>query len=190
MVSQVNVKKEKPASEKQLIKNLKKEDPDSIKEVIGKYNRKLFCLAYRFTNNYDDAEDIIQEVWVKFYYSIKKFKARSSLYTYLYRITINESLMWLRKNKIKKLLTSRFIEAEDKTTPEKIYLKNEKLKHVNLAVQKLPFKQKKVFLLRQQDNLPFKEIAEILNIKENNAKSLFFYSLKNVKKYLKEGGIL
>ena len=98
--------------------------------------------------------------------------------------------MWLRKNKIKKLLTGRFIEAEDKTTPEEIYLKNEKLKQVNLAVQKLPFKQKKVFLLRQQDNLPFKEIAEILNIKENNAKSLFFYSLKNVKKYLKEGGIL
>ncbi len=176
--------------EKQLIEKLKKKDPSSIKEVIGKYNKKLIFLAFRFTNNYHDAEDIIQQVWMNFFYSLKSFKAKSSIYTYLYRITVNESIMWLRKNKIKKLLTGQFIEKQDDNTPEEIYLKNEKMEFVDRAVKRLPSKQKKVFILRYQEYLPFKEIAIILNIKENNAKTLFFYSLKNIKKYLKEFKVL
>ncbi len=172
------------------LNKLKKKDPRDVREIIGKYNRRLFFLAYRFTNNHDDAEDIIQEAWIKFFNSLQNFKGKSSLYTYLYKITVNESLMWLRKNKLKKLLTSRFIEKADNVTPEEIYLKNEKLSHINTVVGKLPPKQKKVFLLRHEGNLPFKEIAGILDIKENNAKMLFFYSLKKVKKYLKENDLL
>jgi len=176
--------------EKQLIEKLKNKDPYSIKQIINKYNKKLIFLAFRFINNYDDAEDVIQEVWMKFFYSLKSFKAKSSIYTYLYRITINESMMWLRKNKMKRLLTGHFIEKNDNTTPEEIYLKNEKFRYINQAVKKLPAKQKKVFILRYQEYLPFKEIASVLNIKENNAKTLFFYSLKNIKKYLKEWKVI
>ena len=179
-----------PGPDLKIIAKLKRKDPASIREVVEKHNRRLFFLAYRFTNNHDDAEDILQEVWVKFFYSIKNFKGKSSIYTYLYKITVNESLMWLRKNKLKKMLTRRFIEKADKVTPEEIYLKNEKLEHMHIIVDKLPPKQKKVFILRQEGNLPFKEIGDILNIKENNAKTLFFYSLKKVKKYFKERGLL
>ena len=176
--------------EEKLIEKLRNGDSDSIKIIMDRYNRKLFSLAYRFTNNYDDTEDILQDVWMKFLFSLKNFKGKSSLYTYLYRIAVNESLNWLRKNKLKRLITEPFIEKEDKTTPEDIYLKNEKLEYLNMAIQRLPSKQKKVFLLRQDGSLHFKEIAEVLNIKENNAKTLFFYSLKNIKKYLKELKIL
>ncbi len=181
---------DKAIEDKNFLHKLKKKDPVYLREIIGKYNRRLFFLAYRFTNNHDDAEDIIQEAWIKFFNSLQNFKGKSSLYTYLYKITVNESLMWLRKNKLKKLLTSRFIEKADNVTPEEIYLKNEKLSHLNTVVGKLPPKQKKVFLLRHEGNLSFKEIAGILDIKENNAKTLFFYSLKKVKKYLKENDLL
>ena len=145
-------------------------DPEIVREIVEKYNRKLISIAYRFTNNYDDAEDIIQEVWMKFFYSLKNFKAQSSLYTYLYRISVNESIMWLRKNKLKNFLTGQFIEKGDNMTPEKVFLQNEELNYVNKAVNKLPSKQKKVFILRNQEGLAFKEIADVLKIKENNAK--------------------
>lgn len=174
--------------EKQLIKHLQNKDPESIKNIINKYNKKLFSLAVRFTNNIHDAEDILQEVWVKFFYSLKNFKEKSSLYTYLYKITVNESLMWLRKNKVKKLLLP-FKEKADYHTPETEYLQKEEWKFINQAITKLPFKQKKIFILRNE-NIPFMEISEILNIKETNAKSLYFYALKNIKKYLKELKIL
>ncbi len=174
--------------EKQLIKHLQSKDPESIQNIINKYNKKLFSLAVRFTNNIHDAEDILQEVWVKFFYSIKNFKGKSSLYTYLYKITVNEALMWLRKNKIIKLLLP-FQEKADYHTPETDYLQKEEWKFINQAITKLPFKQKKIFILRNE-NIPFKKISKILNIKENNAKSLYFYALKNIKKYLKELKIL
>ncbi len=172
----------------ELIEKLKRKNPESIKMVISKYNKKLFSIAYRFTNNADDAEDILQVVWMKFFNSINKFKSKSSLYTYLYRITTNESLMWLRKNKIKNFILP-FKEKAYNITPESEYLKKETAQCINSAIDKLPSKQKKIFILRKE-NIPFKEIAEMLNIQENNAKTTFFYALKKVKNHLKELNIV
>jgi len=176
--------------EKELLDKLKKKDPESVKKIIHLYNKQLMALIYRFTNNLHDSEDIIQEVWINFFYSLSSFKAQSTLYTYLYRIAINESLSWLRKNKIKKLFSKNIPEIVDRTTPEDIYIQNEKWESINRAIQQLPARQKQVFILRIQTDLPFKKIAAILNIKESNAKTHYFYSLKNIRKYIKKEGLL
>lgn len=166
------------------IQKLIKKDPKSVAMIINKYNKKIFSIAYRFTNNQHDAEDVVQEIWMKFFHSISKFKEHSSIYTYLYRIAINESLMHIRRNRIQKMVQP-FTQKADNHTPENEYLKKEQEEFINRAVYKLPDKQKKVFCLRQ-NQLSFNEISNTLGIKENNAKTHYFYALQNIRKYLKE----
>jgi len=168
-----------------LLNDLINKNPESVKIFMEKYNKKIFALAYRFTNNYDDALDIIQEAWLNFFSSLKNFKKKSSLYTYLYKITLNEALKFIKKQKIHKFLSFTKLKVINSSTPESIYIENEKLLSIQNAIQKLPKKQKKVFILRNQENISFKEIAEILKIKENNAKTLYFYALQKIKKYLR-----
>ncbi|MBU1075999.1 MAG: RNA polymerase sigma factor [Spirochaetes bacterium] len=170
--------------EDKLLEKLRSKDPRTIENTVKEYNKRLFSIIYRFTHNVDDTEDVLQEVWMKFMNSLYSFQGRSSIYTYLYRIAVNEALMYLRKNKFKEFLLP-FKEPRDNETPESLYMEKEEWENIRKAVKKLPAKQKKVFILRNE-NMPFKEISKILEIKENNAKTLYFYSLKNIKKNLKE----
>lgn len=177
--------------ETELIEKLKKREITAVQEIIRQYNRRLFSVVFRFVHNIEDAEDIVQETWIKFFNALSHFEGRSSLYTYLYRIAINEALMHIRKNKIKNFfIYNNKNEIPDETTPETLYLKNEQNTVINDALKNLPHKQKQVFLLRKSENLSFKEIGEIMYIKENNAKVLFFYALHKIKNYLKDRGYL
>ena len=161
-----------------------------MQSVVKQYNKKLFSLVYRFIHDFDEAEDVLQEVWIKFFNSLKNFKGQSGIYTYLYRIAVNESLLWLRKNKVKKVLVGLIKEKPYEITPEMEYIKSEQLEFINQAIEKLPEQQKKVFLLRGQEGLSYKEIGSILEIKENNAKVLFFHALTKIKTILTERKII
>jgi len=176
----------------EFIRDLKLKKDYAVKNVLNMYNKKLYFTAYRFVNNRESAEDVVQEVWLKFFKNIKSFRSESSLYTYLYRITVNESLRWLKKNKDTYSINDniKYETASGKDDVfESLAEKEEKNAVVN-AVTKLPEKQKSVVILRMENRLKYSEIAEILNISVNNAKALYSYAVKNIKKYLEEDNLL
>ncbi len=178
-------------NEKDLIEKIKNKDMKAFEMIVDKYSKRLFNTIYRFTHNYEDTEDIMQEVWLKFYKSINSFKAQSTIYTYLYRIAINLSINWLRKKKLqekfKRLLSFTLSSASD---PIENVILNEEIEILKAGIEQLPARQRWIFILRQEEKLNFKQIAEILGIKENNAKVSYHYALKNLKKFLQKEGIL
>jgi RNA polymerase sigma factor (sigma-70 family) len=176
--------------EKELIERLIKKDPIAVRDMVAQYNRRLFNMVLRVVGQKEDVEDVLQEAWIKFFGSLHRFQARSSLYTYLYRIVINEAMLHLRRNKFKKLFVRDYKEPGHDHTPERIYLENEKWELVEEAVKELPARQKQVFLMRRSEDLSFREIGEVLDITENNAKVLFFYGLKRIRAALKKRGAL
>lgn len=176
--------------DKDLINNLINRNPEAVQDIVKQYNKKLFSLVYRFVHDFEEAEDVLQEVWIKFFNSLKNFKGESNFYTYLYRIAVNESLLWLRKSKVKKVFVGLKQEKPYNVTPEMEYIKAEQLEFINQAMEQLPLQQKKVFLLRGQEGLSYKEIGTILKIKENNAKVLFFHALNKIKSILSERKII
>ncbi|MDD5067309.1 MAG: sigma-70 family RNA polymerase sigma factor [bacterium] len=176
--------------ETELIIRLKKKEVAAVRDIVSQYNRRLFSMVYRFIRQKEDAEDILQEAWIKFFNSLDKFKGESKIYTYLYRIAMNEALTYLRRNRVKRLFFRDHIEKPDYNSPEAIYLSNEKMTVIEEAVKTLPSRQKQVFLLRKSEELSFKEVAEVMKITENNAKVLFFHALQKIRKNLKERGAL
>lgn len=172
--------------DKELIERLRARDARTVRETVGLYNRRLFSMVYRVVEHKEDAEDVLQEAWLKFFNALDRFRGESGIYTYLYRIAMNEALMFLRKRKIKRVLLLDFREVPDERTPETVLLENERMRAVERGVRTLSGRQKQVFLLRRSEDLPFREIARILGIRENNAKVHYFHALQKLRKSLKK----
>ncbi|MBN1898123.1 MAG: sigma-70 family RNA polymerase sigma factor [Spirochaetes bacterium] len=176
--------------ERSLLEKIRKKDQNALSILMDRYGRRLFYVIYRFTLNHEDTEDIMQEVWIKFYHHADRFQGRSSLYTFLYRIAVNTSLNWVnKKNRLEKMkkYVPFFI---DKRDPLNEVLRNEEMKMLKKGIDTLSKRQKAVFVLRQQENMSFKEIADILKIKENNAKVNYHHALKHLSQFLKKEEML
>lgn len=171
------------------------DDEKIIKDIIGgdgnkfdllynKYSKKIYNIVYRLTMDEFLAEDIMQEVFIKVYRNLNKFKFKSSFYTWLYRIAINSSITGikkLKKNQEKILFDDMPMEDIDPYTKIEKKILNEKIR---ITINKLSKKQKFVFTLRFYENLPFADISEILKITESSAKTNYHYALKKIKKEL------
>ncbi len=180
-------------NEKEIIEKIKNNDLEAFEMIVDNYSKRLFTTIYRFTHNYEDTEDIIQEVWIKFYKNISKFRFQSSLYTFLYRIAVNASIKWLKKRerieKLRQLIPfNKLLYTPDNAMEEVI--RDEEIKKLKQGIDTLPKKQKAVFILRNQDKMSFKEIAQTLGINENSAKVTYHYAIKRLKIFLKEEEML
>src|SRR5213080_525182 len=85
--------------ESQLVSKARAGDPDAFNELVNRYERKIFRLAKHITQNDEDAEDVLQETFLKAYEHLDTFQGNSKFYTWIVRIAVNESLMKLRKRK-------------------------------------------------------------------------------------------
>ena len=173
--------------------------------LVDTHKGKAFALAYNFTGNAEDAKDVLQEAFVKAYLNIKKFRGGSTFYTWFYRILLNQCRDSLRKKqtRIRVLVDApepvdeddeRGIEAVDSGPgPGEALLNKEIREKVNEAVNKLPEKQKAVFILKHIQGMKFSEIAGLIRCSESTAKVHLFRATRNLQKalspYLKtEGG--
>jgi len=148
----------------------------NINELVEHYSEKIYRLAYRFVNNESDAEDILQETFIKVIKNISTFKGESELYTWIYRIATNEALMFLRKSKTNKADSiSEQINDENELEidfvdwcclPEETFLTVEFSEFLNIEVNRLSDPLKEVFILRDLEQNSIKETAVLLNITE------------------------
>ena len=172
---------------------LRSGDNDAFRKLVETYRQKVFNTAISLMQDHGAAEDISQEVFVTVFRSVASFDERSSLSTWIYRITVNKCLDQLRSRKRQKYsLFSRFFNTnfEETATSSGFEHPGIKLEHRETArylfkaIETLPYNQKTVFVLAHIEELPQKEIAEIMNISVKAVESLLQRARGNLRKKL------
>ena len=171
----------------ELVELFQKGNETSFNELVGRYQEKIYWIARKFVNDHDQADDIVQEVFVKVYSALKTFRGESSVYTWLYRIAVNVALNAIRKQRIRDFVRiDEFFEtAEDENEqPDALLEKDEQQKLIEEAIAKLPEKQKAVFILRYHEELSYEEISKILKTSVGGLKANYFHAIKKIGEYV------
>lgn len=164
---------------------LKRGDRHELARMVDLYSDKIYRLALKFTNNPQDAEDVLQETFLKAIRALPEFEGRSSLSTWLYRIAVNEALMLLRKQKPDLALDAPAEEEDSEEggpangliladwccLPEEELLSEESRRFLDQAIQRLPATLRSVFILRDIEGLSIRETADLLGLTETNVKT-------------------
>jgi RNA polymerase sigma-70 factor (ECF subfamily) len=174
-------------SDEELVRQYQGGKESAFNELVLRYQEKVYWVARRFTNDHDNADDITQEVFCKMYESLKRFRGDSSLYTWLYRITVNVSLNFVRRQKLRDFLRldELFeVESDHSEAPDSIVEKAEHQSLVEEAVASLPEKQRAVFVMRYYEELPYEQIAAILKTSIGGLKANYFHAIRKVGAYI------
>jgi len=156
--------------------------------LIKKYQEKLYWHIRNIVHVHEDANDVIQNTFIKVFKNIKGFEQKSKLYTWLYAIARNESLSFLKK---KKRHTVTPLDSEENSLENILkadkYFNGEKAQLILLnAVETLPQKQKEVFRLRYFEDMSYKDISQLLDTSVGGLKASFHHAVKKVETYLLE----
>jgi RNA polymerase sigma-70 factor (ECF subfamily) len=164
----------KEKTDKQLIAEFKRGNQQSFEELIGRYSTRAFSMAQRLTRSKQDAEEVLQDVFVTVYRKIKGFEGKSSFSSWLYRVTVNASLMKLRKKRqdqsvpledlVPQMKETAVVRVPEGQEVDAITLRNQLKDALDSAIRKLPDDYRPVFVLRDVDGLTNREVGKILNL--------------------------
>ncbi len=155
--------------------------------LVKQHQQQLYWQIRKILLNHEDTDDVLQNVFIKIFKGLPKFKGESKLSTWMFRIAYNESMTFLkRKSKILQINDAELqdylvdqLEADVYFTGDAIQLELQK------ALAQLPDRQKEIFNMRYYDEIKFKDIAEILDLSEGAVKSSYHIAAKKVEAYLK-----
>lgn len=155
--------------------------------LMEAYQERLYWHIRRMVLEHEDANDVIQNVFIKVFKSIARFEGKSKLYTWLYRIATNEAITFLNKKKRK---ASESLDNEEHNLANQLkadsYFDGEKAAlKLQLALNSLPDKQRTVFNLRYYDEMSYKEISEVLDTSVGALKASYHHAVKKIEKYFK-----
>lgn len=156
-------------------------------DIIKKYQEKLYWHIRRMVVSHDDANDVLQNVFIKVWKALDGFREDSQLYTWLYRIATNESLTFLEQQKRKGAVSfddvesglSNKIKADDGFDAKKLEWK------LQLAIQQLPEKQRLVFNLRYYDEMPYEQMSRVLDTSEGALKASYHHAAKKIEEFIR-----
>lgn len=155
-------------------------------QIINKYKEKLYWHIRRLVVTHEDADDILQNVFIKVWKGLDNFREESQLFTWLYRIATNESITLIQKLKKMRSITINDAESvlSDKIKADE-YFDAQKLEwKLQLAIQTLPEQQRIVFNLRYFDEMPYNEMSEILKVTTGALKASYHHAAKKIEAYL------
>ena len=178
-----------------LIDRLCSGDRTAFYDLVGRYKKKVYHLAYDITGDHHEAEDISQEVFMKMFRSLKTFRRDAKMSSWLYQIAVNTSIDSLRKKSSK---PKRSIEEFDQINiqeqvagsigssldPLKSAEASQIQHQISQALQNISPKERTVFVMRHYNDLKLNEIAEILNVTIGTVKSLLFRAIRKLRKEL------
>lgn len=179
-----------------LIADLCEGDETALAPLVEKYKRMVYRLAMQITKNHADADDVMQETFIKVYRSIRTFRKDAAFETWLYRIAVNEALNFVKRRERQRestLETASEAEYEAMTRyraqiandPHVHAEKAELRHHVTEAVKNLSLKHRTVVILHEFEGLTHAEIASILNCSEGTVRSRLHYARKKLRTLLK-----
>jgi len=182
--------------EEELISRCQQGDQDALKEIFELYQKKVYRIAYGVVRHREDALEIVQEVFIKLFRTIKNFKGESRFYTYLYRMAMNTAIDFARKTKKMPTLTmddeSGFTPPDDpEKRPDRVAAQKELQSKVNWALEQLPQEQRAAILFREVEGLSYQEIADTMGCSIGTVMSRLHYGRRKVQQmlepYLHEG---
>ena len=180
-----------------IVKRVQAGEVAAFDDLVIKYRERIYSVIYNLCSNKEDAYDLSQEAFIKAFQSIGRFKGKSSFFTWLYRIAVNTTLSFLKKNRHRRFLSYENITEETgnadvfevlaaKTSTEKPTLIKELQHKLNEALQKLSVKHRTVIVLFEIDNLSHQEIAEIMNCSVGTVRSRLHYAKKQLQSELQD----
>ncbi|MBL7739277.1 MAG: sigma-70 family RNA polymerase sigma factor [Chitinophagaceae bacterium] len=175
--------------ELELIRRVLEGNQQDFSLLIKKYEANVFRTAMGLLHSKEDAEEITQDVFLKVYQSLSSFNGRSAFSTWLYRITINSSINFLRKKKRRGFWTSLSdllqIASNDRQAETIMTEKTEKAV-IRQAINSLPEKQRLAFVLTKYEELPQKHVADIMRLSEGAVEQLILRAKSNLRKKLEK----
>ncbi len=157
--------------------------------LINQYKEKLYWHIRRIVISHNDADDVIQNVFIKVFKNIHSFKGQSSLYTWIFRIATNESLSFIRK-KQRQSMFIEYAELVESTLSSDPYFNGDDVqKMIKKVIARLPEKQMLVFNLRYYEEMKYEDISTVLGGSVGGLKASYHHALKKVKKYIKSQNI-
>ena len=172
-------------------------DTGAFDELVTRYRGRVYAMIYNMVKSEADAWDLSQEAFIKAWKALPKFEARSSFYTWLYRIAHNVTYDWMRKRKVQAEgefdeTIQQSIDPKAKTVPFKEARPDDKIQHrelrssIEAAIAKLSPEHRAVILLKEIDGRQYNEIAEIIGVSIGTVMSRLFYARKKLQSLLKD----
>lgn len=183
--------------EELLIRKAQRGNLQAFEKLVHCYDAKIMQLIFNMVNDVEDTRDLYQEIFIKVFKSIKKFRFQSEFYTWLFRITVNSCINY-RKRKSSHQNESlddylneenrywKIVGANENRNPEQIMINNELNDKIQQSIEKLSTKQKSVFILKHYHGYKLSEIANMLNCSEGTVKNYMFRAVQKMKKSLAE----
>ena len=154
--------------------------------IIRKYQEKLYWHIRRMVVEHEDANDVLQNVFIRVWNGLENFREDAQLYTWLYRIATNESLSFLEQQKKRSAVSFGDVEEglSDKIKADKHFDANKLEWKLQLAIQQLPEKQRAVFTLRYYDEMPYEEMSRVLETSEGALKASYHHAVKKIEDFI------
>lgn len=179
-----------------LIEDLRAGDMTALAVIVEKYKRLVYRLAFQITKNHEDANDVMQDTFLKVYESIHSFRKESAFETWLYRIVVNQAINLVKRRERRREAplsgtTETQIRSELKrasnlrNNPHLSVERKELQRQVTQAVNSLPMKHRMVVILHEFEGLTHPKIASILNCSEGTVRSRLHYARKKLRERLK-----
>jgi RNA polymerase sigma-70 factor (ECF subfamily) len=175
-----------------LIRRIQSGDELAFREIVERYQSKVFSIIYGILRNRNDAEDIAQQVFAKIYFSVKSFDFRSSLLTWIYKITVNECYDYLRKKRVRKLVYESDFSADDsqriehsEPATDQAPAVDQRLAQHDLILKllaKLSEEDRSLMLLKEVEGHSVEELAEMMGMNENTIKVKLFRARQKLVK--------
>ena len=174
--------------DKEIVKQL--EDPKTQRKafslIVSQYTEPLYWKIRRIVLTYDDANDVLQNVFIKAWTNIGDFQNKSKLSTWLYRIAINESLDFLRKQKAASAISAdEDVSVANRLMADEYFDGDETEAQLQEAIAKLPDVQRTVFNLRYFDEMKYSEMSKLLDTSEGALKASYHLAVKKITEFFK-----
>jgi RNA polymerase sigma-70 factor (ECF subfamily) len=174
-------------AEAKAIEACRRGEREAFDRLVERYQRDVYRLCYRYVNDHEDANDLAQEVFLKAWRAISRFRGESSFTTWLYRIAVNSCLNFRAR---RRLPTQELTEALPDPVPGALARAegDEEARRVRAGVAHLPEKQRATLILKVYHELTHEEVAEILGSTVGTVKSNLFHALGNLRRLMAEEG--
>jgi RNA polymerase sigma factor (sigma-70 family) len=180
-----------------LVQRAQDGDTRAFDELVMKYNRKLYGLVYNMTSNKEDTHDLLQDIFAKAYRSLRRFRGNSTFYTWIYSISVNMTLNFLKKRKRRAGYSfddvdsgiqndPAFVDQAYHANPRRQSNIHELQKKLNEALQELSEDHRSVVTMFDIQGMPHAEISLVLGVSEGTVRSRLYYAHKQLQGYLEE----
>ncbi len=184
-----------------LVRRAQRGEEEAFREIVARYQGKVFSIIHGIIRNRNDSEDIAQQVFTKIYFSLGKFDFRSALVTWIYKITVNECYDYLRKQKVRKLTYESDLGEDDLRRIDNLPGSNrnpaldvgrrtELRQLVVKLLDKVSEEERNLLIMKEVEGYQVEELARLLSMNENTVKVKLFRARQKVAKAAKKAGLL